>query len=162
MFEVKNSVIHCSRGDEGTITLRIPITDSNNYIKYKDESNNEYWYDKNNQVLYDTDYKEVSMELNTLNIVYYEFEKGDIITFNIYNKNGYGNEPLLNKIIEVLESTYSIDITLNEKDTTFCNAINKATVFWYDITLNNSLTVVCFNEDGAKEFILYPAKGEDE
>lgn len=162
MFKIKDSTIHCSRGDSGTITLRIPITDANNYIKFEDSSNKIYWYDTKSDILYNSNYNESSILLDTLNIVYYQFQIGDKITFNIYEKNGYGKEPLLTKDVEVTEITESVNILLTEKDTTFGNPVNKATIFWYDITLNNNLTVVCYNEDGAKEFIEYPAKGADE
>lgn len=164
MFKIKDSTIHCSRGDEGTISLRIPITDVNDYIKYQDNSNpvNVYWYDTKNEILYDSDYKESSIQLNTLSIVYYQFQVGDKIRFNIYQKNGYDKEALMSKEIEVIEAAEVAEIPLTEEDTTFGNPVNKETIFWYDITLNNDLTVVCYNEDGPKEFIEYPAKGVDE
>lgn len=162
MFKIKDSTIHCSRGDSGTITLRIPITDANNYIKFEDSSNAIYWYDIKGDILYDSEYKASSILLDALNMVYYQFQIGDKITFNIYEKNGYGKEPLLTKDVEVTEMTESVNILLTEKDTTFGSSVNKATIFWYDITLNDNQTVVCYNEDGAKEFIEYPAKGVDE
>lgn len=162
MFKIKDSTIHCSRGDSGTITLRIPITDANNYIKFEDSSNTIYWYDTKSNILYDSNYNKSSILLDNVNIVYYQFQIGDKITFNIYEKNGYGKEPLLTKDVEVTEMTESVNILLTEKDTTFGSSVNKATIFWYDITLNDNQTVVCYNEDGAKEFIEYPAKGVDE
>ena len=45
MFKIKQSTFHVSRGDSGTFTLSIPITDVNDYIKYEDSSHNVYWYD---------------------------------------------------------------------------------------------------------------------
>lgn len=162
MFKIKDSTIYCSRGDGGTITLKIPITDLNNYIKYEDISSNVYWYDTKKNKLYDFSYNESNELINTLNMVCYQFQIGDKITFNIYEKNGYNKDPLLKKEINVTSMGSSIDIPLLEKDTTFTNSINKETIFWYDITLNNNQTIVCYNEDGAKEFILYPAKGGGE
>ena len=162
MFKIKDSTIHCSRGDGGTITLKIPITDLNNHIKYEDTSNNVYWYDTKNNKLYDSSYKESTVLISTLNMVCYQFQVGDKITFNIYEKNGYNKEPLLEKEVKVTTAGYSVDISLSEADTTFANPINKETIFWYDIKLNDNQTIVCYNEDGAKEFILYPAKGGGE
>lgn len=162
MFKIKDSTIHCSRGDGGTIKLRIPITDVNDYIKCEDASNNIYWYNTKNKVVYDSNYNETSMLIDTLKISYYLFQMGDKIIFNIYEKNGYGKDPLMTKEIEVAETTEIVDIPLTEEDTTFGNPVNKATIFWYDITLNSNLTVVCYNEDGPKEFIEYPAKGDGE
>lgn len=162
MFKIKDSTIHCSRGDSGTIILKIPITDVNDFIKYEDSSNNIYWYDTKSDVLYNEEYNETSVTLDALNRVYYQFQIGDTITFNIYEKNGYGKEPLMKKEVVVTEEAESVNILLTEDDTTFGNPVNKETIFWYDITLNNNLTVICYNEDGAKEFIEYPAKGVDE
>lgn len=162
MFKIKDSTIHCSRGDSGIVTLKIPITDVNDYIKCEDASGNGYWYNTKNKTLYDSNYNETSVSTDALTYVYYQFQVGDKITFNIYEKNGYGKEVLMTKEIEVTEIAESVDIPLTEEDTTFGNPVNKATIFWYDITLNDNLTVVCYNEDGAKEFIEYPAKGVDE
>ena len=165
MFKVKDSTIHCSRGDGGTITLKIPITDANNYVKYVDDSTpaNVYWYDTKKKKLYDSDYEEeTEVSVDSLSIVLYQFVEGDVIKFNVYERNGYSKAPLITKSITVQSSEYSVDIPLSEEDTTFGKAINKPTTYWYDITLNEDTTVVCYNEDGAKEVIRYPAKGDDE
>lgn len=162
MFKIKDGTIHCSRGDGGTISLRVPFTDVNDYIKYQDKSGNVYWYDAKKEFLYDSAYKESSVALDTLSVVYYQFQIGDKITFNIYEKNGYNKEPLMTKTTEVVAITEVVDISLTEEDTTFGNPVNKETIFWYDITLNSDLTIVCYNEDGPKEFIVYPAKGDGE
>lgn len=162
MFRIKGSTIHCSRGDECIITLSIPITDINNYIKYTDELNNVFWYDSNNKVIYDVNYNESEVTVDTLNIVLYEFQIGDKLTFNIYNKKGYDEKTLMTKEVSVEQKGNSIDIPLTAKNTTFSNPINKATTFWYDITLNDSMTVIGFDENEAKEFIMYPAKGDGE
>lgn len=162
MFKIEESTIHCSRGDGGIIRLRIPFIDAKGYIKYEDNSRNVYWYDSKNRILYDNDYKKSSVALDTLIAMYYQFTIGDIIKLNIYKKNGYTEEPLKTIIIKITEDSYYVDISLSESDTTFGEISNKAVVYWYDITLNDNQTVVCFNEDGAKEFIQYPAKGDDE
>lgn len=162
MFKIKDSTIHCSRGDGGTITLSIPITDVNNYIKYEDTSSNTYWYDTNAKKLYDSNYEESSVSLETLSMVYYNFQNGDKLIFNIYEKNGYNKSPLVTKETIVEEAGISADISLTAEDTTFGNPVNKPTIFWYDITLNDDMTVIGYDEDDAKEFIEYPAKGDGE
>lgn len=162
MFKIQSSTIHCSRGDAGTITLKIPYTDNNDYIKYLDTSQNVYWYDFEKKILYDENYEESQESLDDLTEQYYQFQVGDIVKFNIYERKGYDKEPLLSKSIEVLETAYELEIPLNEEDTTFGEIPNKATTYWYDITLNEDLTIVCFNEEGAREFIMYPAKGDEE
>lgn len=162
MFKIQSSTIHCSRGDAGTITLKIPYTDNNDYIKYLDGDDNVYWYDFEKKILYDENYEESQESLENLTEQYYQFQVGDIVKFNIYERKGYDKEPLLSKSIEVLETAYELEIPLNEEDTTFGEIPNKATTYWYDITLNEDLTIVCFNEEGAREFIMYPAKGDEE
>lgn len=123
MFKIIDSTIHCSRGDKGIISLKIPIDGTDEY---------------------------------------YQFKVGDKIKLNIYNKKGYGENPLKTIEAEVTEECNSVDIYLTEENTTFGEISNKAITYWYDITLNDNQTVVCYNEDGAKEFIQYPAKGADE
>lgn len=164
MFKIKESTIHCSRGDGGTISLKVPFVDANNYIKYEDNevTPNVYWYDNENKILYDSNYNKSSVSLDTLTMVLYQFQTNDKITFNIYAKNGYNKQPVLSKIINVESTSDSVDIALTEDDTTFGAIPNKPTIYWYDITLNDDATVVCYNEEGAKEFIQYPAKGDEE
>lgn len=162
MFKIEGSTIHCSRGDAGTPTLKIPYTDNNDYLEYKDGSDNVYWYDFEKKILYDEDYEESQTSLDTLTPQYYQFQVGDVVKFNIYDKKGYDKEPMMSKSFEVDTATYELALPLNEEDTTFGEIPNKATTYWYDITLNEDLTIVCFNEEGAREFIMYPAKGDEE
>lgn len=162
MFKIKQSTFHVSRGDSGTFTLSIPITDVNDYIKYEDSSHNVYWYDTTKKKLYDSNYEETVVSIETLTMVKYEFQVGDSIKLNIYERNGYDKVPLKVKEKIVEESGSSIDISLTEVDTTFSKIENKPITYWYDITLNDDQTVICYNEDGAKEFIIYPAKGDEE
>lgn len=161
MFRIENNTIHCSRGDGGTVTLKIPIVDVKDNVKYEDNAGNIYWYNTKSKALYDVNYAESNVSLDTLTMVLYQFQVGDKITFNIYNKNGYNKDILMTKEVYATEISDSIDIPLTEENTIFVNDINRPTIFWYDITLNNDMTVVCYNKDGAKEFILYPAKGGD-
>ncbi len=162
MFKIQNSTIHCSRGDTGSITLRLPYTDGNNYIQYMDISDNVYWYDPVRKILYDDNYEESSVSLATLTEQLYQFQIDDKIKFNIYEKKGYDKTPLLSKTFVVDTADYELTITLTEDDTTFGDIPNKETEYWYDITLNEDLTVVGYDESGAKLFMMYPAKGCDE
>ena len=118
MFKIKDTTIHCSRGDCGTISLKIPFVDVNNYIKYEDDdvTPNIYWYDKENKVLYDSDYNVSQVSLDTLTMVIYQFKQGDKITFNVYNKNGYNIEPALSKDIVIESASDSVDIPLTEEE----------------------------------------------
>lgn len=162
MFKIENSIIHCSRGDSGTITLKIPFVDSNGYMKYIDSEDNIYWYDLNKKKMFNSNYDEIMISLDTLMEQFYQFQPGDNIKFNVYERKGYDKSPLLSKVITLLEPSDIVDIPLTEEDTSFGEIQNKPVTFWYDLTLNDDQTIVCFNEDGAKEFIMYPAKGVEE
>lgn len=163
MFKIINNTIHCSRGDKGTIILKIPITDVNNYIKYvEDITQNVYWYNTKNKELYDANYNLTSISIDNLKMECYQFQTGDKVKFCIYEKNGYGKKTVMQKELTVSETVEKVYIELTENETTFGSPVNKPTVFWYDITLNNDLTVICYDENGAKEFIEYPARGDDE
>lgn len=162
MFKIKDSTIHCSRGDGGTIKLTIPITDINDLIKYIDTDENIYWYNKNTNKVYDNDYELVDIDINDLSMVKYQFVIGDIVEFKIYEKQGYDKEPLVTKQVTISSSSDYCEIPLTENETTIGEIENKPITYWYDITLNGDQTVVCYNEEGAKEFIEYPAKGSEE
>lgn len=162
MFKIDSGIIRCSRGDAGTITLKIPYMDNNGYIKYLDGEDNVYWYDKGKKKLYDADYEESSTSLSTLTEQFYQFQVGDKVKFNIYDKKGYDKQTLLSKTITIDTTTYEAMIPLTEEDTTFGEIYNKEKEYWYDISLNEDLTVVGYNEDGAMQFIQYPARGDDE
>lgn len=162
MFKIESSTIHCSRGDAGTITLKIPYMDNNGYVKYLDGEDNVYWYDTEKKKLYDEDYEESQVDIHTLTAQYYQFQPGDEVKFNIYETKGYDVEPLKSKTIVIDDEIYEALIPLNEEDTTFGDIPNKPTTYWYDITLNNDLTIVCYNEEGAMKYIQYPAKGDGE
>ena len=164
MFKIINNTIHCSRGDSGTVVLTVPITDRNDYIKYTDSCSPEniYWYDTENKVLYDSDYVESETGIDTLTMLKYEFQQGDVIDFKIYERNGYNKPPLKEISITVETPATSVDIPLTKSDTTFDKIENRQATYWYDITLNDDSTVVCYNENGAKEMIIYPAKGDGE
>lgn len=161
MFKIKNSTIHCSRGDSGYISLKLPYTDSNEYIQYTDGTNM-YWYDEKKKKVYNSNYEEVEKEISTLNIVYYKFVVGNELILNIYERKGYDKEPVKSVEVTITEESEEAVIPLTESDTTFGEIPNKEITYWYDITLNKDKTVVGFDENGEKEFIMYPAKGSEE
>lgn len=93
----------------------------------------------------------------------YQFQRGDIVTFRIFEKNGYNKEKKLEKEFSITEESDKVNIVLEEEDTLFIEAINKPQTYWYEIALNEDKTIVGYDEDGPKRFILYPADdGGDE
>ena len=87
----------------------------------------------------------------------YEFQPEDVITLRIFEKKGYNKEPLLEKSIEVSKIVDEVDLILTEEDTLFCQETNKGITYWYSISLNEDV-IVGYDEDGPKQFIIYPAK----
>ena len=87
----------------------------------------------------------------------YEFQAGDKVQFRVFEKKNYNNV-FLDKEINIEEITSVIDICLTEKDTSIGEVINKPITYWYEISLNETQTVVGYDDDGPAEFILYPAQ----
>lgn len=89
----------------------------------------------------------------------YEFQIGDVIRFSIYEKGNYNNVKL-RKDIEVTQITEEVELELISEETKLDDIINKIKTYWYEIELNpdtdNTQTIIGYDEDGAKLFILYP------
>lgn len=86
----------------------------------------------------------------------YEFQVGDKVQFRVFEKKNYNNV-FLDKEINIEEITSVIDICLTEKDTSIGEIINKPVTYWYEISLNETQTVVGYDDEGPAELILYPA-----
>lgn len=97
----------------------------------------------------------------------YTFNVGDTITFGVYERNGFNKCPLLFKTIEIEKATDICHIELTKEDTTIGDLINREVEYWYEIQYNDNETVLGYDEDGAKIFMLYPEgkicnKGDEE
>jgi len=94
----------------------------------------------------------------------YEFKPTDKITFVVFNKKGYTKNEIfrLEYTLEDLgytESTTVVEIPLTEELTSKFPLLNKRATYWYDISLNDTLTILGYDDEGAKEIIVYPAEG---
>lgn len=87
------------------------------------------------------------------------FNTGDRIIFKVYEKNNVSNV-VLKKEYVVTSDCNSVVIELDSNDTTIGDLINKKTIYNYEISINDEQTVIGFDENGGKEFILYPEGGE--
>lgn len=83
------------------------------------------------------------------------FKIGEKIKFSIVERKNFSNVVLEKELI-VDEESNEFYITLTSEDTTIGNIINKPKIYWYEIEYNDDQTIVGYDEDGAKEFILYP------
>lgn len=96
----------------------------------------------------------------------YLFQLDDKISFVVINKKGYTKEELLRKEYTPRELGYTaptevLEIPLTEEDTKSFPLANKPKVYWYDIVLNDETTILGYDEDGAKQIIVYPEVEEE-
>lgn len=95
----------------------------------------------------------------------YLFVKGDVIRFNLMKKDKCDNI-IFQKDITVTEDTEIVTMEFTQEDTRRCPVVSKPTEYWYEIKLNpdtKQQTILGYDdEEGAKEFMLYPEghKGE--
>ena len=86
----------------------------------------------------------------------YTFHNGDKIVFSIYEKGKMSDSAVVMKEINVLEETETVDIGLTSEETKIGDLINKPITYWYEVELNDQYTIIGYDENGAKEFMLYP------
>ena len=95
----------------------------------------------------------------------YQFKLTDKISFIVKEKKGYTKDEVfrIDKTLAEMgytEPTYYPEIPLTEEMTKKFILSNKKTVYWYDVVLNDTATIIGFDEDGAKKIIVYPEGGE--
>lgn len=95
----------------------------------------------------------------------YNFKLSDKITFVVFEKKGYTKKEILRKefTLEELgytEPTTTVEIPLTPEDTKKFPLKNKSVTYWYDLILNDSMTLLGYDDSGAKKIIVYPEAGE--
>ena len=90
---------------------------------------------------------------------FYTFQVGDVIMFGVYNRNKLNEDAVLLKEYTIDEAKTKATLNFDKDDFVIGDLINKPVTYWYEIQLNNN-TIIGYDEDGAKEFILYP-EGSD-
>lgn len=95
----------------------------------------------------------------------YKFQLNDKITFCVKERNGYVKEDIIRiekTIAEMgyIEPTEYPEIQLTEEDTKKFELLNKRKTYWYDIVLNDTVTILGYDSDGAKKIIVFPEVGE--
>lgn len=96
----------------------------------------------------------------------YEFQLDDKISFVVVEKKGYTKRELLRKEYTLRDLGYTEpsttpEIVLTEEDTKVFDLKDKASTYWYDIILNDTTTILGFDDEGGKKFIVYPEADED-
>lgn len=95
----------------------------------------------------------------------YKFQLDDKISFIVMKRKGYTKEEVLRKEYTIkdlgyTEPTECPEIPLTAEDTKCFELKNKNVTYWYDLVLNDSTTILGYDDDGAKEIIVYPEGGE--
>jgi hypothetical protein len=84
------------------------------------------------------------------------FKIGDYLTFYICEEGNYSHV-VLNKRFDIDTETDVIDIHLSAEETRLGEALKTGSrTYWYEIELNGDTTLVGYDSDGPKLFILYP------
>lgn len=94
----------------------------------------------------------------------YIFQKDDVIRLNVFKCKDCGCI-VITKDVKANELSNSLKINLSSKDTTIGELINKPVKYWYEIILNpdtEEQTIIAYDEEGAKEFWLYPEAKESD
>lgn len=94
----------------------------------------------------------------------YVFQTGDIVRLTVVEKNNYGNVVLTKEFKLQEGGTTVVDIILSTDDTRIGGVISKPKKYYYEVELNPDTaprTIVGHDDDGPKEFILYP-EGSDQ
>lgn len=96
----------------------------------------------------------------------YEFQPEDKISFVVFNKKGYTKTEVLRvekTLLEMgyLEPTTTPEIQLTEEDTKSFDLLNKSKTYWYDLVLNDSTTLLGYDDEGPKTIIVYPEAEEE-
>lgn len=91
-----------------------------------------------------------------LTITNYTFQAGDKVEFRAYDKKALDKEPIISKTVIVDEPIEEIVFDLTSEDTKVGVMANKPIVCWYEVELNDSITVIGYDSEGAKILTLYP------
>ena len=83
------------------------------------------------------------------------FMPGDKIIFSVIERQNYNNV-VFQKEYTVLNEAPYFDITLTKEDTTIGPIISNKVEYWYEVEYNGDQTLIGFDRNRQKKFILYP------
>lgn len=90
----------------------------------------------------------------------YVFQKGDKLTFVVKSKNGYTKEEVFRKDFIIQEETPYPEIKLSGNETKWGQIKNKKAVYWFDVVLNDTQTIMGYSDEGAAKIYLLPEASE--
>ena len=117
-----------------------------------------------------TKYNRLAFQFPILNIAteqeeLYEFQPEDKISFVVFEQKGYTKEEILRKDFTISELGYNVPTTtpeliLTSEDTKIFPLLDKGKTYWYDLVLNDNTTMLGYDDEGAKQLIIYPEANE--
>ncbi len=95
----------------------------------------------------------------------YEFKPTDKITFVCFDKKGYTKEEILRKSYLVSDLGYTqnttiVELPLTSEDTKKFPLLNKGKTYWFDLVLNDEVTILGMDSEGARTIKVFPESGE--
>jgi hypothetical protein len=95
----------------------------------------------------------------------YQFQLTDKIAFVVKEKKGYTKSEVLRiektlAQMGYLEPTYYPAIPFTAEDTKKFELLDKKKTYWYDIVLNDTTTILGYDQNGGKKLIVFPEAGE--
>lgn len=88
---------------------------------------------------------------------------GDVLTLKVYKKRK-PDEVLIEKVFRVTADTDKVQIYLSPEETKLGDIVGKPITYWYEVELTalsgDKQTIIGYDDDGAKQFVLYPEGGE--
>ena len=92
----------------------------------------------------------------------YTFKENDVVRFKVYKRRDCSCVELQKDVVATAGETEAT-IFLSGEDTKIGDIISKPTNYWYEVELNpetNPQTIIGYDEEGEKLFVLYP-EGSD-
>lgn len=91
-----------------------------------------------------------------------KFEAGDTIKFYVCANGDYTNTIFEKSFIVETTSNFA-EISLTSAETRIGDPIKDGQVtYWYEIELNGDTTLIGYDDEGAKKFVLYPEANANE
>lgn len=95
----------------------------------------------------------------------YQFQLTDKITFVVVDKKGYDKEEILRKEYLIsdlgyINPTTTPELPLTAEETKVFELTSKKKTYWYDLVLNDEITMLGMDNEGAKKIIIFPEVGE--
>ena len=94
----------------------------------------------------------------------YTFQPGELVRIKVYKKKK-ASEVVLEKDFPITAYAQKVQIYLSGDDTKIGEVISKPVTYWYEVELNplnEPQTIIGYDEDGAKVFMLFPEGADKE